>query len=816
MNYTARQIAEITHSTFTGDGDLLVKNIAYDSRIIYSAVHTAFIALRTTKNDGEKYISAAIEKGIKVIISEHETEHPKDVTFILTPDTTAFLQQLAAYHVRRFPDLQTIGITGSNGKTIVKEWLYQTVSDDFVTVKSPKSFNSQIGLPVSLLGIAQHHQLGIFEAGISRPGEMEHLENIFHPKIGVLTHIGTAHLANFKDENQLIDEKLKLFRHSKVIIYNGDNEYVDKKIKTLYSDRKLISFGLKENNNVCITSNWQNRKEEILVRWFDEYFSFPAQQRDQATLANALCVIAVLKELGFENQQIINKINSLKAVEMRLESVEGIQNNLIINDSYNLDMDSLRIAYQFVQEYQKEHKVLILTDFVESVHTAEFYPEVAALTNEQHFDEVFLIGKEITDYQHLFTGNVHIFRTTEQLLDSNIFKHIHRALILLKGARKFETDRIKTALELRKNETTLEVNLNAILHNINFHKSLLKPETKMMAMVKANSYGLGSYEISEFLQHHHIDYLGVAFADEGAELRKKGITTPIIVMNPEQHSYDSVIEYNLEPEIYSLRVLNLFYDAVKKSGYDRPFPIHIKLETGMHRLGFKTWELDSLAETLKDKNLKVQSIFSHLSTADVAEEREYALHQLRVFEKNSSYLIRQLGYTPIRHILNSSGITKFTDYQYDMVRIGIGMLGESPFPEIQQQLRHCVSFKTVISQISEVAAGESVGYGRHFKTTKMTKIATVPVGYADGIHRIAGNGAANIGIGGVLVPVVGNICMDMMMVNIDAIPDAREGDSVIIFGDKPSLAEFADYCKTIPYEVLTSISKRVKRIYIKD
>lgn len=359
-------------------------------------------------------------------------------------------------------------------------------------------------------------------------------------------------------------------------------------------------------------------------------------------------------------------------------------------------------------------------------------------------------------------------------------------------------------------------NRNAILHNINYHKLLLKPGTKMMAMVKANAYGLGSYEVSEFLQHHHIDYLGVAYADEGVELRKKGITTPIIVMNPEQHSYQTIIEYDLEPEIYSFRVLELFYEAVQKSGYDKKYPIHIKLETGMHRLGFKDFELDQLSDILSQKNLKVQSLFSHLSSSDMPEEKEFTLKQFEVFEKNSSYLIEKLGYTPIRHILNSSGITSYTDHQYDMVRIGIGMLGESPDNEIQKQLRSVVSFKTVISQISMVEGGESVGYSRRYKADHLTRIATVPVGYADGIPRLIGNQVGSVGVNKTLAPIVGNICMDMMMINVDNIPNVKEGDTVTVFNAKPSLKEFAGYCKTITYEVLTSISPRVKRIYIKD
>ncbi|ANF50705.1 bifunctional UDP-N-acetylmuramoyl-tripeptide:D-alanyl-D-alanine ligase/alanine racemase [Chryseobacterium glaciei] len=815
MNYTVQQIAEITNSQIIGDENLIVKTIAFDSRIIYSTKNAAFIAINTQKNSGEKFIEAAIDRGITIIISEHQFPQFENVTWIIVENSIDFLQKLAKYHFEN-TTLQSIGITGSNGKTILKEWLYQCLWNEFPTVKSPKSFNSQIGLPLSLLQINESHKLGIFEVGISKPNEMQKLENIFHPQIGLLTHIGTAHAANFESEEELIDEKIKLFKDSKTVIYNGDNELVDKKIKALYSSKKLISYGFKGHNHVFIKNNI-SKDENIVVEYFGEEISFPANQRDEATLTNALALITVLKELGIENQKIVEKINALKAVEMRLEAIEGIKNNIVINDSFNLDLDSLKTALQFLNEYNKTKKSLVLTDIVGvNSNSQELYEEVSELVNEQKFDSVFLIGDEISKFSDLFKSKTSTFINTQELIDSKHLTELENQIILLKGARKFEIEKLKDLLELRKHDTVLEVNLNAILHNINYHKSLLKPETKMMAMVKANSYGLGSYEISEFLQHHHIDYLGVAYADEGVELRKKGITTPIVVMNPEQHSYDAIIEYNLEPEIYSFRVLDLFYEAVQKSGYDKKFPIHIKLETGMHRLGFKDFELDQLSETLNERNLKVQSIFSHLSSSDVPEEKEFTLKQLEVFEKNSSYFIEKLGYSPLRHILNSSGITSYTNHQYNMVRIGIGMLGESPNSEIQKQLQSVVSFKTVISQISLVENGESVGYSRRYKTDHLTKIATIPVGYADGIPRLIGNQIGKVGINKTLAPIVGSICMDMMMLNVDNIPNVKEGDTVTVFNSKPSLKEFAAYCKTITYEVLTSISPRVKRIYIKD
>lgn len=815
MNYTAKEIADITHSRLIGDENVVVKNIAFDSRIIYSTVNTAFLAISTQKNSGEKFIQSAIEKGIKIIIAEKKTSEISGITWIIVENAITFIQDLAKYHLQQFPNVTTIGITGSNGKTIVKEWLYQSLWENFETVKSPKSFNSQLGLPLSLLQLNRNHELGIFEVGISKPEEMQKLEKIFQPKIGVLTYIGSAHIANFDNEIQLIDEKILLFKDSEVIIFNGDNRLVYNSIEEKYSSKKLISFGFETYNDLHIKNDWKDRNTDIMVSYFGEDFSFPAQRRDEATLHNALCVIAVLKHLQFSDSDIIRKINALRSVEMRLESISGIRNNIIINDSFNLDLDSLKIAYQFIKEYNKPSKSLVLTDFAEGKNQKQLYEEVVQLTNEQNFKTVFLIGEEIIKYAPLFNSQTFTFNNTNELIDSVQLNQLENELILLKGARKFEIEKVKNYLEQQKHDTVLEINLNALIHNINVHKSFLKPETKMMAMVKANSYGLGSFEIAEFLQHHHINYLGVAFADEGVELRKKGITVPIIVMNPEQHSYDAIIEYNLEPEIYSFRLLDLFYNRLKQKGFDGRYPIHLKLETGMHRLGFKEDEADEMIQKLNKLDVKVMSIFSHLSTSDVASEANYVLEQAEIFERFSSKLLAGLNDQPIRHLLNSAGITNFPQFQYNMVRIGIGMMGMSPNTEIKRQLQTVVSFRTVISQISEVKKGETVGYSRNFKADEDTRIATIPVGYADGIPRLISNGVGKLGVHNHLVPIAGNVCMDTLMLNIKDLP-AKEGDEVIIFDKNPSLEDFAGYCKTISYEVLTSISPRVKRIYVKN
>ena len=813
MNYTLKQISEITKSEIVGNQDIKIKNLAFDSRTIYSTKNTAFLAISTKKNSGQKYIETVIEKGIDTIITENKIDN-SSINQIITKNSVEFLQTLAKYHFEH-SHINSIGITGSNGKTILKEWLYQCLSNEFVTVKSPKSFNSQIGLPLSILQIDKKHELGIFEVGISKPGEMEKQENVFHPKIGLLTHIGTAHSANFSSEEALIKEKLMLFKHSEIIFFNSDNELTGNLINQLYSSKILISYGLKSNNDITIISDVNDRTQDIKIKYFEEEFSLPINQRDEATLTNVLALIGILKQFNLSNLQIKEKIDALKAIEMRLESIEGIRNNLIINDSYNLDLDSLKIAFQNIKEYNKPQKALILTDFVEGKNADQLYQEVAALTNEQKFNSVFLIGNEITKFERVFEAATFTFNNTTELIDNVAINQIENHLILLKGARKFEIEKVKSYLELQKHDTVLEVNLNSILHNINVHRALLKPETKMMAMVKAYSYGLGGYEIAEFLQHHHIDYLGVAYADEGVDLRKSGITTPIMVMNPEQHSYNIIIDYNLEPEIYSFRVLELFNEKLNQKGIQQRYPLHIKLETGMHRLGFKKHELGDLIKKLNSMNVKVQSIFSHLSSSDDEGEKEYTLQQIHIFNENSLKLMAGLNNQPIRHILNTSGIVNFSAYQFDMVRIGIGMVGVSANVEIKKQLKSAVTFKTVISQISAVKEGESVGYNRKFKATQNTNIATIPVGYADGIPRLVGNNVGFVGIRKNLFPIVGNVCMDMMMIDLGDFL-AKEGEEVIIFNSNPSLEDFAAYCKTISYEVLTSISRRVKRIYIKD
>lgn len=813
MNYSIKELSKITHSKIIGDENLVVDNIYFDSRSIFSSKNKAFIAINTSSNSGEKYIEDAIAKGIKIIIAENKIETKKEVTWLVVHNSIQFLQTLAKHHLSQF-DINTIGITGSNGKTVIKEWLFQCLNEDFSIVKSPKSYNSQLGLPLSILETNRQHNLGIFEVGISHPHEMENQKNIFSPKIGILTHIGTAHLSNFNSLKELVEEKISLFENSDIIFYNNSDSIVRETLEEFYPNKEKISYGISSDNDIYLNHDWEDRTKDIEIFIKGNSFKIPVSARDEATLNNLLGLVAILDYLGFSYDKMIRKINELKSVEMRLERVEGINNNIIIDDSFNLDIDSLIIAFQSIKEFSKHNKVLVLTDFTEHKESKnEFYKQIAEITNQQDFDKIILIGKEITAYSSEFTSPSICFDNTNEVIDSQYLKEINNSLILLKGARIFQIEKIKEKLAFKKHDTVLEVNLNGILHNLNVHKNLLKPKTKVMAMVKAFAYGLGGYEIAEFLQYHHIDYLGVAYADEGVSLRKKGISVPIIVMNPEQSSYESIINYNLEPEIYSFRVLELFNEQLKAKGINN-YPIHLKLETGMHRLGFKEDELDKLNESLKNKNVKVKSIFSHLSSADDESENEYTKQQLETFERMSSTLIQLLGYQPIRHILNSSGIVNFTEHQYDMVRIGIGLMGISPNETIQKQLVSVAKFKTVISQISEIKKGESIGYNRKFIATEDTRIATIPVGYADGIPRLLGNKNGSVYIKQKQVPIVGNVCMDMMMIDIKNL-SVNEGNEVIIFDSIDELKTFAKNSQTIVYESLTSISLRVKRIYIK-
>ncbi len=790
-----------------------IDNISIDSRSLQNNKNTLFFALVGPNNDAHIYILNLIEKGVQNFVVTHIPEGlANKATFLVVENTLDALQRYAAYHrsIFKFP---VFGLTGSNGKTIVKEWLNFLLSPDFNIIRSPKSYNSQVGVPLSVISINDKHNLGIFEAGISKMNEMEKLEVIIQPTIGIITNIGSAHDEGFEDLEKKIKEKLKLFKHSKLIIYQK-NAAVDALI-----DSKLKSFSWSFNDetaDVFVTKKTIDDKTVLKIQNGKDIFEVQIPFQDEASVENAITCLMVLLSFKYSQTTIQDRMQWLYPVEMRLKVKNGINNTTLIDDSYSSDFQSLKIALDFLEsQKQYKNKTLILSDIFQSgLSNEELYTKVAKLIKNNKINRVIGIGETISTYKHKFTNCVTFKSTADFFLNFNYLNFINET-ILIKGARHFQFEEIVAALEEKTHETVLEINLNSISHNLSFFKSKLKPTTKMMVMVKAFGYGSGGFEIAKLLEHHKVDYLGVAFADEGISLKNAGITLPIMVLNPETTSFSAIIQYKLEPEIYGLKGLNAFLKIAEKRKL-KHFPIHIKLDTGMHRLGFEEGNLDELIAILKDnKFVAVKSILSHMATSDDLEHQEFAHSQIDLFEKLSSKLMAELQIKPIRHILNTSGISNFPQAQYDMVRLGIGLYGVSNDPEEQKYLENVGTLKSIISQIRTIQAGESVGYGRRFVADKTTQIATIPIGYADGISRHWGNGVGFVTINNQKATIVGSVCMDMLMVDITEI-NCKESDSVIIFGESPTVTFMANQLQTIPYEILTSISQRVKRVFYRE
>lgn len=816
-SYRIQELAEIISADIIGNPSGLVEEVYFDSRNLFQPINGVFFAFDDFQQNGSKYINDAYEKGIRIFVSPNVEDTESDAVYLRVNSSLKALQEWARYHRTQF-ELNVIAVTGSNGKTIVKEWLNQLLWEDYSIVRSPKSYNSQIGVPLSVLRITAERNLGIFEAGISLPNEMQNLEKIIRPKIGVLTHIGSAHLENFSSKEELLKEKLKLFKHVESIVFNGDDEFICKKILSEYPDKNFYSFGNEAHNSIQIKSVAHSfNGTEIKIKHGDENLNFEIPFKDSASIENVLTSLTTLLALGLDLKKYLPKTSHLLPIEMRLEIKEAIRDSILINDTFNSDLHSVKVALDVLAQQPFPHKSLVLTDILQSnLAPDKLYRKVADLVNNYQINDLILIGETLPKYRDWFKSDVRTYRTTDAFFKTLSVQNVNNEVILLKGSRPFQLEKISAFLEKKSHDTVLEINLQAIIDNIKVFKNKLKPKTKMMAMIKANSYGTGSFEIAQTLEHHKIDYLGAAYADEGVELRKAGINLPILVMNPEQSSYGPIIDFKLEPEIYSLRVLKMFIKKLKEKSFTHPYPIHIKFDSGMNRLGFRENELQELIDFLKEeKSVRIRTIFTHLATADLPFERKFALQQLERFDKAYEFIISQLGIRPLKHALNSSGISNFPAHQYDMVRIGIGMYGISDDEETQKQLKHVSTFKTLISQISTIEKGETVSYGRRFKADKTTRIATIPVGYADGIRRAFGNGVGRMSVNGHLVPVVGTICMDMMMLDVTDV-DCKEGDEVIIFGKNLSIVELANQIDTIPYEILTSISSRVKRIYYRE
>lgn len=814
MTLTLRNIIPILKAHWVGQNDVAVIDaISIDSRSLQNGENTMFFAISGPNNDGHTYINELIDKGVRHFVVTHipETAAGK-ANFLVVENTLEALQKLAAYYRSLF-DFPIIGITGSNGKTIIKEWLNFLLSPDYNIIRSPKSYNSQVGVPLSILGINEKHNLGIFEAGISTMHEMEKLQKIIRPTIGILSNIGSAHDEGFSSVADKIKEKLKLFTSVNVLILNKNKTiqaFVNPKIKTFSwcSDNKSADVYITKKNLGDLT--------ELQVTYKEDTFPILIPFQDQASIENAIHCMMVMLYFGYNPKVIQTRMAQLYPVEMRLKVKNGIYNCTLIDDSYSSDFQSLKIALDFL-EHQKQHKkkTIILSDIFQSgLNNDELYSQVSQLIISNKINRVIGIGETISQYKNKFINGT-TFKNVAEFMNAFDRLNFENETILIKGARDFHFEQIVSMLEEKTHETVLEINLNAISHNLNFFKSKLAPKTKMMVMVKAFGYGNGGFEIAKLLEHHKIDYLGVAFADEGISLKSAGINVPIMVMNPETTSFSAIIQHQLEPEIYSIKGLKAFLKIAEQKKL-KNFPIHIKIDTGMHRLGFEEEQLPELITILKgNETVQIKSILSHLATSDDLKHDAFAQSQIALFEELSTQLTAVLKIKPIRHILNTSGISNYPDAQYDMVRLGIGLYGISNDEEEQKFLENVGTLKSVISQIRNIEAGESVGYGRRFMAEKTTKIATIPIGYADGIRRSWGNEVGYVVINGKEAKIVGSVCMDMLMVDVTNL-DCKEGQSVVIFGENPTVTLMAKALNTIPYEILTGISQRVKRVFFRE
>ncbi|KAA5536374.1 bifunctional UDP-N-acetylmuramoyl-tripeptide:D-alanyl-D-alanine ligase/alanine racemase [Taibaiella lutea] len=809
-----------------------IDELLIDSRKIANADTALFIAIRGSHRDGHQFIADAYKKGVRVFLISEKIEqglYPY-ASFLKVNDTVAALQQLAAYHRNQY-HFPIIGITGSNGKTIVKEWLFQLLSADYKIVRSPKSYNSQIGVPLSVWGIEAHHNLGIFEAGISQPGEMNNSEKVLHPDIGIFTNIGEAHSEGFMNQRQKINEKLALFRQTKELIYCKDHHELNESI-VQYAHQvrnnpdnplKLFTWSQKSDATLRIHSiERENNVSVIKASYEDKERTITIPFIDHAYIEDAIHCWCVLLLLKLDDAVIAERMLHLHAVAMRLQLLHGMDNCTIINDTYNSDLTSLQIALDFLEQ-QRQHprKTVILSDMLQmGKPDRDLYEEVADLIHQKNIYRIICIGPALYKNKEAFRKYKKLrsifFKSTDELLKKLHMITFENEAILLKGARSFRFEKIEKLLEQKIHKTVLEINLTAIQHNLNVYRDLLPKGVKTMAMVKAYSYGSGSYEIANLLQFEGIDYLTVAYVDEGVALRKAGITAPIMVMSPEAAAFDRMISWKLEPEIFSIDSLQSFL-KIANAFNEQHYPIHIKLDTGMHRLGFMKHELDALIAELKNNNAsKVVSIFSHLAGSDAADFDGFTEEQAMHFNEMSKYLKDALEINPLLHLVNSSGITRHPELYYDMVRLGIGMYGFDGSNKIQSQLRHIGTLKTTIAQIKELPKGETVGYSRKGILKHESKIATVSIGYADGYFRDFGNGIGHMLVNGQPAKIIGSVCMDMCMLDISGIENVKVGDEVIVFGNDLPVSTLADWAKTIPYEILTSISQRVNRIYVNE
>lgn len=821
MNYSIHEVAQVIGSSTDNLQDTPVSILLTDSRSLTFPEESIFFALISSKNNGHKYILPLYKKGVRnFVISETtpEMENMPDANFLLVKDTLRALQQLARHHRRKF-DIPVIGITGSNGKTIVKEWLYQLIHDDKNICRSPRSYNSQIGVPLSVWQLNPQSELGIFEAGISKPNEMEKIADIINPTIGVLTNIGDTHQENFNNFREKADEKILLFQACDLIIYDGDDPLLSTAIEEACLGTREIAWSRKDRQRPIYIPHIEKKEHTTRIEYtflgLDGSFEIPFIE--DASVENAIHCLAVLLYLGVSRNIIAERMSRLEPVAMRLEVKEGKNGCLLINDTYNSDINSLDIALDFQMRRSSPDRknTLILSDILQTgLLPRTLYRKVAELCQRKKVQKIIGIGRDLLENESLFPMEKAFYPTTEKLIESGILEKCSNELILLKGARHFHFEEISERLEDKKHETILEVNLDAVVHNYNAYKSKLKPSTRVTCMVKAFGYGAGSFELAKTLQDQGCDHLAVAVADEGADLRKQGITTPIIVMNPEFSTFRTLFTHLLEPEIYSFKLLNAFIREGEKMGITN-FPIHIKIDSGMHRLGFMPDEMEELIQVLgKQTTVIVRSVFSHLAGSDSEAFDDFTLQQIETFRKCAEQIEDAFDHKVLKHILNSAGIERFSQYQFDMVRLGIGLYGLEA-SSVDMHLEEISTLRSTLLQIKELPAGETVGYSRKGVLTRTSRIAMVPIGYADGFDRRLGNGHGYMLVNGHKCPTVGNVCMDICMIDVTDVP-CQEGDPVIIFGKGRPVRELARELDTIPYEILTSVSSRVKRVYYRE
>lgn len=811
---TAGEIAASVGGSISGDREFRINQVLIDSRRLLQPGNTVFFAIRGERNDGHRYIPELFHKGVRCFVSEEAfnmVDYP-GATFILVRNSSLALQEFAASLRAKYKG-KVVAVTGSNGKTIIKEWIWQCLSPIKRVFRSPMSYNSQVGVPLSLIFMDMDAELAIIEAGISMPGEMQKLEPIILPNIGILSNIGSAHLVNFTGRDQLIDEKLRLFVHASELIYCRDDESLHQAVTSRLPGVKPVHWGIHPEARYRIETIQQGNSTQLHItgkRSVRAEISFT----DKASVENACHVLVFLLHSGVPEDSVIHALGRLEPVEMRMEILRGINGCTLINDVYNSDLLSLSNALDYLNEQHRHSgKTLIVSDILQSGRDkAELYRDLAGLVQQKGIEKVIAIGPDLSAHSASFNANTRFFHSTGEFLGQIETMPFRNEAILIKGSRSFHFELISRALQEKTHRTVMQIDLSALISNFRYFKSLLKPGTRLMAMVKALSYGSGGHEIASVLQYHKADYLAVAFTDEGVSLRQNGITLPIMVMNPGINDFTLLAGYNLEPEIYSFDILNELLAYLRKTG-QRGFPVHIKLETGMHRLGFRYNDIEQLAGLINASPIRIRSVFSHLAAAEDPQEDDFTLAQIALYKKGVN-LTRQLtGQDFLCHILNSSGIERFPEAQFDMVRLGIGLYGIGTVSP--EKLTEVSSLRTTITQIHELKEGDTVGYGRRGKVTGIMQIAVIPVGYADGLPRRLGNGVGKFILNRHIAPVFGSICMDMCMIDVTGIP-AAVGDTVTVFGPEWSVRKIAEMAGTIPYEILTGVSERVKRVYYQE